>query len=182
MNQSPTTTELLLQFLSLFVPALLAVVGSYCVYAKKQNDKEKALKSAIRTEIESAERLEHIGSYLDYKRDKNEENGENYGDNGNEQKNLPYSSAVSTSLYEGQSFELGLLGEKERTAVVNYYSNAIILNDMVSAVREFEANGEEFPSAEYDYMKWQLDRVRGLRKSALIHLDSDEVPEDTNFD
>ncbi|WP_283402277.1 hypothetical protein [Halorubrum sp. DM2] len=184
MPQGPTAVELLLQFFSLFVPALLAVVGSYTVYSQKQADKKEALRSAIRTEIESAERLQHIGSYLDYERDgegATDEEDENE-DVESEKKNMPYSSAVSTSLYEGQSIELGFLDEKERTAVVNYYSNAIILNDMVSSIREFETNGAEFPSSEYRYMKWQLDRVRGLRKSALIQLDSDKVPQDTDFD
>lgn len=170
MTQGPTTFELILQFLSLFIPAVLAVGGSFAVYSKKQNDKEEALRSTIRSEIESAERLQHIASYIDGQTD------------GDRQTNLPYSSAVSTSLFEGQSHELGLLSEKERTAVVNYYSSAIILNDIISSIREFEVNDEEFPQAEYDYMRWQIDHVRGLRKSALIHLDSDEVPEDTDFD
>lgn len=187
MTQGPTSAELILQFLSLFIPAILAVVGSYAVYWRKQRDKKEALKSAIRTEIESAERLQHISSYVTYKRDESQEDepgGEKEEDDDQRdyRKNMPYSSAVSTSLYEGQSLELGLLGEKERTAVINYYSNAIILNDMISSIREFEVNNGELPAAEYDYMKWQLDRVNGLRKSALIHLDSDKVPEDTNFD
>ncbi|WP_273836661.1 hypothetical protein [Halococcus sp. PRR34] len=173
MVQGLTTTELLLQFFSLFLPAILALVGSYALYSKKQTDKENALRSAIRTEIESAERLEHISSYVD---------NDGQGPKGDERPPVPSGLAAATSLYNSHSFELGLLDSRERESVVNYYSNVTILNDMIAAAQESELSDRELLSTEHNYLRWQLDRVRGLRKSALIRLDSDKVPEDTDFD
>lgn len=164
MAESITQMEIVIQFLSLFIPAVIALIGSYCLYIHRQRRKKRALKSAIRTEIESADRLEHISNYL-YDKEK-----------------IPYSAAVSTSVFEGHSFELGLLDSTARKAVVDYYSNAIILNKMIESATNFKSNDIEIPDHEHDNMRWQVKRVRGTRKSALIHLDSDKVPEDTDFD
>jgi len=163
MDQSPNWIVLGLQFLSLFVPAVIAVFGSFWLYIKRTKRKRKALRTAIRTEIESAKKLEYIAKNI-------------------EQNRVSYSSAVASSIYDGHSFELGLLDDEVRKPIIEYYTNARILNDMLITIKELELSDQSVPVEDYEDIQWQLDRVRGLRKSALIHLNSDEVPEETEFD
>jgi len=163
MEQSTNWIELGLQFLSLFVPAVIAVVGSFALYIKRTRRKKEALRTAIRTEIESAKKLEYIARNI-------------------KQRRVSYSSAVASSIYDGHSFELGILEDEERKPIIEYYTNAKILNDMLTTIKELELSDQNVPEEEYEDIRWQLDRVRGLRKSALIHLNSQEVPEDTEFD
>ena len=164
MVQWSIEIRLLVQFLSLFVPSIIAVGGSLWIYHCRRKNKREALKTAILTEIESAKRLSETGSHM------------------HSSDSLPYSRVIPTSIYESHSFELGLLDEKERKPVVDYYSNAMIFNDMVITAKEFKVNGEELPQEDFHYMKRQIDKVRGLRKSALIHLGSDNTSENTDFD
>jgi len=103
--------------LSLFLPAMIAVGGSFGLYFYRQYRQRKRVKTAIFTEINNMADLSEFQSDID-----NLQEG-NKPPNGDLDENItPTPESVPTVNYENQTNQLTLLNEEEYRLVVELYS------------------------------------------------------------
>jgi hypothetical protein len=103
--------DLLLNFLSLFVPAMIGVGGTYHVYKKRQEDTKSNLREAFLSEMEGTEFLENWPTTSG---------------------SVPFYKFLSVSVYESNTDKFGLLSEQEVSAIVRYYSRAKSIQDFLN--------------------------------------------------
>lgn len=154
--------ELTIQFLSLFIPAMFAVFGSYLLYRRKQEDKREALRYSLLGELVFMEALEAWPRERD------------------DPRLVPMQNLVPTQVYETNVDQLGLLTTREIANIARFYSTAQVVNDSIQrAHHEREMN----PNADIDFSSLQSDiaALKEQRQSALDALD-EALAEDNEFE
>lgn len=106
--------------LLLVIAAVIGIFGSYGIYLKKKKDKKTALRSALKTELESNEVFDSWIQTAD-------------GEDG-----APSHLIQPTAAYESNTGNLGLLTDEEVEVITRCYSTAMIMNDVLNWNREVE--------------------------------------------
>lgn len=104
--------------LLLLIAAIIGVGGSYGLYKIRLNDRRDATRRALKAEIES-------NGILDTWIRQNEPTGD-----------PPAQVIQPTTAYEGHIDDIGLLTDQEIDLVGEFYSNSILLNDVIKWNRE----------------------------------------------
>lgn len=145
-------------FFGLFIPASLGVLGSYALYRKRQIDKQHSLRQALRTEIEGMEFLEGWP--------------DRFG------ASVPRTDIFSTTVFEANSNELGLLTEEETKPIVGFYNRLSVVQDLVNIHRQFYievktslGKSDTDKKKREKLLRSQLDKLSISRHRALLALD-----------
>jgi len=103
--------------LSLFLPAAIAVVGSFALYLFKQYRQRKRVRTAIRTEVTN------MADFAELQSDIQDLEGDQKPPNDDLDKELvPTAESVPTMNYENLSVQLTLLDEHEYQNIVELYT------------------------------------------------------------
>lgn len=138
-----------LNALALFVPAMIGVFGSYGIYKKRQGDTRSNLREAFLAEMEGTEFL-------------NRWPDSNY--------TVPAHNFVSVSVYESNTNRLGLLSEKEVSAVVQYYTRAKSVQDYLRLHSELMVKANEFMNIDSSQKQRKSSLKRGIDGLELARL------------
>jgi len=146
-------------FLSLFIPATIGILGSYYIYSKKQKEREENLRSAFLAEIGGNEYLEKWPI----------EGG-----------TVPAFNFLSLSVYEANSGDLALLSNREVSSLVKYYTRAKTVREALDFHTEVIARtqaasfGSDVKSSDReDAIRVLIDKLELSRQRALLMLRSD---------
>ncbi|WP_152419115.1 hypothetical protein [Natrinema gari] len=144
-----------------FVATLLSSFGLLYLRRKHRRDR---LRRAIIAELEKQD-LERIVESLqmDETTDIDTEDSEEYPVRPSD---LPPADSIPTSIYEGNTGNLGTLPEKEVSEVVEYYSSLLALKSIIQAVR----NEESVLSADKKELHDELPNLESDRKELLTSL------------
>ncbi|WP_156037879.1 hypothetical protein [Haloferax prahovense] len=156
----------LINFLSLFIPATIGVVGSFCIYIQRQQDRELNLRKAFIAELEGSEVLRKWPI---------------------EERTIPFGNFVSMSVYEGNTNHLALLSEAETSALVHFYTQAKRVKsaseyrEQVAARTESSSmNSDTNTTSRNDSLREMIDKLELFRQRALLILKevegSDNLP------
>lgn len=149
---------LAIQFLGLFIPAMVAVVGSYWLYRNKQGDQREALRYSLLSELVFMEMLE------------------SWPEERANPRLIPLQNLVPTQAYEANASQLGLLTTNEIANVVRFYSTAQLVNN---AVERAHRMNESNPGVDLDLSSLQEDiaAVKEQRQNAIDAL-NEAIKED----
>ena len=149
----------LVDFLSLFIPALIGLWGSYRLYTNKQKQREENLRRAFLAEIERNEYLEKWPM----------KGG-----------TIPAFNFLSLSVYESNSGDIALLDEEEVSALVKYYTRAKTVQEFLDFHTEMIARTQATPlgidvksSDREEGIRVLIDKLELSRQRALLILRSD---------
>lgn len=146
-------------FFGLFIPAILGLAGSYAIYRQRQRDRRKSLRQALKAEIGAMPILQ------------------NWPPEG--EKTIPAIDVLTTTIFEQNSTDLGILSDRELSRIVDFYTRAghvkealryhgeIQIGSKTSAVGGTDIN-------EKDRRKAIMEMIDGLairRHLAMIELD-----------
>lgn len=154
--------ELLIQFLSLFIPATVAVGGSYILYHKKQEDQREALRWSLLSELTFMETLEA------WPKDRSDP------------RLIPLQKLAPTQAYEANANQLGMLTVNEIANVSRFYSTAQLVNNGIKrAHQERKLN----PHIDIDFSSLQADiaAMKDQRENAIEALNDALKEENDRF-
>lgn len=97
INEIDTST-----FFGLFIPAFLGVAGSYAIYLQRLSDRRNSLRQALKAEIEGTPLLHDWPP--------------------EESKTIPSIDVLTTTVFEENSADLGILTDQELSAVIDFYT------------------------------------------------------------
>ncbi|WP_411967120.1 hypothetical protein [Haloferax sp. YSSS75] len=159
--------SVLLNALALFVPAMIGVSGSYYIYRTRQNDLEENLRTAFLAEMEGVE-------YLDMWPETNY--------------TVPTYNFLSLSVYESNSDSLGVLTNEEVEAIVQYYTRAKSVQDLLRLHSDIVVQTKGFMESDTGLSKRKkgvrksIDRLELARQRAINHIRSarnkEELPKE----
>lgn len=148
--------DLVVNFLSLFIPAIVGVGGSFWLYLQRQQNRESNLRSAFVAELEGTEFLKRWPL---------------------EGRTIPAFHFVSVSVYEGNTGRLALLSESETAALVRYYTQAKTVHDALRFHTDIIASSQSSPlntgtksSDREDAIRGMIDDLELFRQRALLTL------------
>lgn len=149
-------SESLIQFLSLFIPAIIAVLGSYWIYQKKLAQRREALRWALLSELVFMETLEAWPKERE------------------DPRVIPIQDLVPTTVYKSNTDKLGLLSTEEIASVVRFYSTAELVNQGIRGAhreRELSEKGTEINAASLHQdivsLKEQRERAREVLNESI---------------
>ncbi len=147
-------------FFGLYIPASLGVIGSYALYKQRQRDRRRSLRHALKVEINRMPLLQHWPP----------ENGSG----------VPAINVLSTTVFESNSMDLGLLSEEEQEAIMDFYTSANAVQEALQyhgeVLLEYETliGTSETGKEKRDRIKQIMNIIDGLairRHVALYILD-----------
>lgn len=147
--------SVMLNALALFLPAMIGVFGSYGIYRKRQSDTKSNLREAFIAEMEGTE-------YLDI-----------WPETG---RTVPAFNFLSVSVYESNTDNLGVLTEEEVSAIVQYYTRAKSVQDVLRLHSEIIAQttglfaSDEKLSDRKSAIRGAIDKLELARLRAIIHI------------
>lgn len=154
------------QFLGLFVPASVGVLGSFSLYRKRQRDEQRRLRDALKAELKS---MEFFYNWPD-----------GFGSN------VPEYDFVAKTVYERNANSLGLLSGKENQNIVEFYTRASIVQGIINKDWEKRLEAETSlhgtdtsKKTRRDGIRKQIDRLSLSRERALLTLE-DELNESSD--
>jgi len=103
--------------LSLFLPAIIAVLGSFGLYLFKQSQQRRRARTAIRTEVNNMADFSELQSDLQDLDDEQKPPNDDL-----DREIVPTAESVPTMNYENLSSQLTLLDEAEYEAIVELYT------------------------------------------------------------
>ncbi|WP_135823925.1 hypothetical protein [Halorussus ruber] len=147
---------ILVNFLSLFLPAMIGVVGSYCLYKKRQNDRRSNLRAAFLAELEGTGLLDVWP-----------------------ETNPPAYDFLSVSVYESNTGNLGLLSDAEINALVRYYTRAKTIRGFIEYHSKIIAQTESSYNSDFNRgdrdtgLRGAIDKLELARQRALMTIEKE---------
>lgn len=107
--------------LLLLLGAVIGVGGSYWVHLRRLENRKKATRTALKAELSSMTFLDRWIDDMDA---------------------IPQQRVLVTSAYEANAEYIGLLTDEEVEKITSFYSQAILINDMVEINRDIKLKTE----------------------------------------
>ena len=134
-----------MEFLGIFIPALIGVIGSFALYIKRRKDRITKLRLAFRAELSSMKPLETWPEEPD-------------------DEALPGHDFTINHVYRANVNEIGLLSVDEINSIVVFYSLADIVESHIDLARDAHAADQE---VDFDSLHKSLNWLDYHRRNAL---------------
>lgn len=160
------SSDQIVDFLSLFIPAMIGVGGSLYLYHRRQSDRQSRLRDALYAELKGMEYLQK------------------WPDVGT---TVPAYDFTSTYIFEKNADNMGLLSKKEVESVVDFYTRVNSVRDLLGLHQDFLIGESDLTKSNASSRKRKrivrraIDKLEISRLRALLSLEENILDEEVKW-